>query len=126
MLSHFSCRIIKILLIVPPGWIDFSCELVQDERDNVKLISVNVKLISVIIKDACSIPVRFASVHRCSSGLSLRIVIVEHSNWDMGPSRNLHVEIADLHLGLCKRELEIKLLGMSALNDHHSQKQMDC
>ena len=54
------------------------------------------------------------------------VVIVGHSAWDMESTRNLHVEIVDLHWGLCKREYKIKLLGMPFLNDRHSQKQTNC
>ena len=54
------------------------------------------------------------------------VAIVGHSTWDMESTRNLHVEIVDLHWGLYKREYKIKLLGMPSLNDCHSQKQIDC
>ena len=44
------------------------------------------------------------------------LVIVGHSAWDMESSRNLHVDIVDLHWGLCKSEYKVKLLCMPALN----------
>ena len=37
--SHSSGRIVT-LLAMPPTWVDFSWELVRDERDNTKQISV--------------------------------------------------------------------------------------